>query len=96
MSRGHYFYKNGPLKEANEELEALWRRIDALEAKKSVSVLATVGTVETEVRHSLGKIPKDVIPVPRSQATVWQTRTPTETSVFLAASIAVKCDVRIA
>jgi len=90
-----FHYKGGPLEEANEELDSLWRRVDEIAARKLSRVQAQVGMTETEVRHGLGRTPKDVRVLPRSDARIWQTRNPSDTSVFLAASVVCMVDVTV-
>ena len=88
MSR-RFHYKDSPLSELNEEMDALWRHMDAFkEEARTKEFSYTVGTGETEIRHGLGRVPKHVYPTAQSAGYVWETRNATETSVFLAASIA--------
>lgn len=95
MGRGAHFYKDTPLSDTNEEFNEIWQRLDALGVTRRLTINATVGITETEIRHQLGKKPTSVVPVPRADARVWQTRNATATSLYLAASASVKCDITI-
>lgn len=95
MSRRYYYPKGGPLDGVNTEMDDLWRRIESLAGARTNAVEASVGTTETAVRHGLGRVPESIHPVPRADARVWQTRKATDTTVYLAASVAVTVDLYV-
>jgi len=88
--RYHYEGVHAPL---NAEMADLWRAVDALVARSSIQIFAVVNVGETEVRHTLGRVPQHISVIPRLDARVWQTRPATETSVYLRANVSALTDV---
>jgi hypothetical protein len=96
MSRKYQYRElneTGFLNNLNQELEELTRMVEQNKITKERRVV-TVGTNETEIKHTLGVDPKSVRFFPRGDARVWMTKK-TNTTVFLKASSKVIVDVEI-
>lgn len=94
MSRRFQYSEDSPLAGANEELDALWRRIEALERENEIQFDATVGTEVTTIGHTLGRKPSRVAVLPHGDARVWIIDK-LETTIKLRASAAVKATITL-
>lgn len=79
----------------NSIIDDLYRRIAILESDQTITMIVTVGINETEIRHPLGRVPREVSPLQKADATIWETRSPTATSIYLQASSTVDATLRI-
>lgn len=94
MSRRFQYSEDSPLAGANEELDALWRRIETLERENEIQFDAMVGTGVTTIGHALGRKPTRVAVLPHGDARVWFIDK-SETTVKLRASVAVKVTITL-
>lgn len=78
-------------------LPELWRAcLDLLpQIENRVRTGIAIGTTETPVAHGLGFAPLMGVPVPRSEATIWRTRSPDSKYMYFAPSQACTADVLV-
>lgn len=69
---------------------------DTVEKLGRAPIVATIGTSATAIAHGLGEVPTIVSVLPHADANVWRAVAADKKFIYLQASTAVECTIRIA